>query len=122
MKNGQYGQNGQYGRDGLSMGSISSISESRLEKAALEWFKSLDYKVLHGPDLAPVSAFPCSQDNHHFELWLFSGNRIILLALALPAGRRKIRKNLCDGLHLSNAGHRRLAEIIWTIVGPGFEK
>jgi len=71
-------KNGQYGRDGLSMGSISSISESRFEKAALEWFKSLDYKVLHGPDLAPDGDTPERTDQFEYGTTCCQGHYIVV--------------------------------------------
>ena len=32
---------------------MSSIAESDIEEAALDWLAELGYAVLHGPDIAP---------------------------------------------------------------------
>ncbi len=34
------------------------LDESLIEQAALDWFKELDYQVLHGPCIAPDGVAP----------------------------------------------------------------
>lgn len=94
----------------------TGIDESVLEKALLEWFRSLGYSVLHGSEIAPGE--PAAERDRYREVLLDGRLREALECLnpaapkaALDEAQRKIARRESPALEVSNRRfHRMLAD------------
>ena len=69
----------------------TGISESVVEDAALEWFKTLGYSVLHGPEIAPGE--PGAERGSYQKVVLGRGMKKTIIALNPQPLQKHARKS-----------------------------